>query len=378
MENIKEVIFFSYGDSNKASTWSNVPYLFTKTLEEKGIVIRRIQLLQKNIFINIFNRLIIHLYNIFYHNHVYDYIRTPLFRKIAFKLIKRTVEKYGHADCCIFTGFSLWNKFNNIPTILFGDWTYEILIKERLGRLPYKIEGKTIKWEDEAINASNCVISLFPECARSIKKKNPNANIYYLGSNVVNCLYTGHLDSNYVIRRKKESQRILFIGDEKYKNGCLLLIKAFNKLVLQYNELKLDIIGMQSSDFKNVQLNSNIYFHGYLKKDEPRQCDLYYQLMLDATIFVNPTKLWAGYSSTIEAMYFYTPIIVSKYKDFITEFGENISFGIYNKEFDSECLYENIIQILTSSNYEELCKKAHDATKSYTWENYVDKILNLL
>ena len=43
---VKEVIFFTYGDSSKASTWSNVPFLFTKTLEGKGIKVDRIDLTQ--------------------------------------------------------------------------------------------------------------------------------------------------------------------------------------------------------------------------------------------------------------------------------------------------------------------------------------------
>ena len=41
---IEEVIFFTYGDSSDASTWSNVPYLFTRTLEKKGITVRRVNL----------------------------------------------------------------------------------------------------------------------------------------------------------------------------------------------------------------------------------------------------------------------------------------------------------------------------------------------
>ena len=41
---IKEIIFFSMGDSNKISTWSNVPFLFCKELEQKGILVRRIDI----------------------------------------------------------------------------------------------------------------------------------------------------------------------------------------------------------------------------------------------------------------------------------------------------------------------------------------------
>ena len=32
---MKNIIVFTYGDANNPSTWSNVPYLFTTTLEKK-------------------------------------------------------------------------------------------------------------------------------------------------------------------------------------------------------------------------------------------------------------------------------------------------------------------------------------------------------
>lgn len=95
-------------------------------------------------------------------------------------------------------------------------------------------------------------------------------------------------------------------------------------------------------------------------------------------MFVNPTELWAGYSSTIEAMYFYTPIIVSPYKDFISEFGAEINFGLYNSEFNAKCLSTNIERILNAPDYLDKCINAHNVTKNYTWSTYVDKVLNVI
>lgn len=375
---IKEIIFFCYGDSNNASTWSNVPFLFTKTLENKGIVIRRVNLLRKNIFIRIYNKLLKNIYNFIYPNHVYEYIRTPLYRKKAFSIIKEAVETYKNADCCIFTCFDFWNKYNNIPTLLFCDWTYDILILERLGRKPYYFETRYSKWQDEAINSSSAVISLFPECAQSMRTKYPQANILYLGGNVVNNLYGKDIDVNKVIETKQHSKRILFIGGKKYIDGCRLLIEAHKILVNNGIKCEVDIVGMTSSDFKDTEIPDTVHFHGYLKKDDKDQCDLYYRLILNASVFVNPTELWAGYSSTIEAMYFYTPIIISPYKDFVSEFGAEINFGLYNSEFNAKCLSTNIERILNDPDYLDKCINAHNVTKNYTWNTYVDKVLNVI
>lgn len=44
MHTPKEVIFFTKGDSADISTWSNVPYFFTRTLEEKGVTVHRVNM----------------------------------------------------------------------------------------------------------------------------------------------------------------------------------------------------------------------------------------------------------------------------------------------------------------------------------------------
>ena len=65
------IAFFTCGDSNKLSTWSNVPYLFAKTLEEKGHHVYRVDISP--------NKYLMHLFN-----------------SISFRLFKRLLRK----NCC--------------------------------------------------------------------------------------------------------------------------------------------------------------------------------------------------------------------------------------------------------------------------------------
>lgn len=37
-----------------------------------------------------------------------------------------------------------------------------------------------------------------------------------------------------------------------------------------------------------------------------------------------------------------------------------------------------IISILNSDNYQQMCQAAHDAVKDYTWECFVDKVLEII
>ena len=77
-------------------------------------------------------------------------------------------------------------------------------------------------------------------------------------------------------------------------------------------------------------------------------------------------------------MYFYTPVLISPYKDFVSEFGENIEFGTYNQEFTEEVIANNITKILSSDRYEYMCQNAHEKVKNYTWEEYVNRFIELI
>ena len=146
----------------------------------------------------------------------------------------------------------------------------------------------------------------------------------------------------------------------------------------KYPDAELHIIGMNNGDFQNIP--DSVYCYGYLRKDDPAECRRYYELLISATLFVNPTKEWAGYSSTIEAMYFYTPVVISPYQEFVREFGEKISFGCYNQTFSKECLCSNMEKILTTDKllYGSMCLAANNMVRYYTWDEYMKRLMNLL
>lgn len=374
----KEIIFFIAGDSGNVSTWSNIPYFFTKTLIEKGIKVDRVDL-SKTLHYKLFTiggGKFRKFLSLFFPNNQYYYCKSPLYVHLTYRLIKKAVRKYSNADLCIMINFDFYNKFSNIPTLLFGDWTYKIEILEHLGRKPYFFEKKFFKCEKEAVERADYVVSLFPECAKMMREDYPNANIHYLGGNVVNSFYDKKHDVESFIEQKKRSKRILFIGREHYRKGALLLIEALKLLREKEEEISLDIIGMTKGYFHN--LPDYVHCHGYLHKEIEEERKLYYDLIIGARLFANPTELWAGFSSTIEAMYFATPVVVSPYKDFVGDFGAEIDFGTYNKEFSAVQLAKNILNVINSPDYCALCRNAYKRVKNYTWDAYVDRILKLV
>ena len=373
---MKEILFFTYGDSRKASSWSNVPYLFAEALEQQNIIIRRKNIAPNRYIQKFFNITIEKLLKWKYSHHEYSWIRTSLFSFLTNIKIARFVKKYKHADYCFFLCFDYYNKFNNIPSLLFSDWTYSILIENRQNRKLYKFEQRFAKQQEFAINHAQCVISMFPQCTETMQKQYPNANIHFLGGNVINLLYKQKISPQKIIPQKIKSNIILFVGQKKYQKGANMLIDAFKILKQKNPSLTLHIIGMQNRDFE--KLPSDVICHGYLHKDNETENTLYYNLMQNAKVIVNPSPQWAGFSSMVEAMFFYTPIVVSPYEDFKQTFGNNIQFGCYTTEFTPIHIAEKIQHVIFNDNYEQFCNSSHEAVKDFTWSEYSKRIINLL
>jgi len=351
--------------------------MFTKTLLEKGIKIRRIDISPNRYLNAIYNNTIYRLRRLFYPDNSYMFIRTPFFAYLTKRKIARAVKKYDKADYCIFSCFDFVNEFNAVPSVLFSDWTYDILIA-RHGRRPYSFESKYSEQQRNAINKAQIVISLFPVCAEMMRNTYPDANIHYLGSNVINSLYDKRVDAADIIARKSASNTILFIGGRKYLEGAQMLVRAFEILSRENPSLELHIIGMTRTE-AGIADNDKIHCYGYLNKNIPSEREKYYELLIRSKIFVNPTPIWGGYSSTVEAMYFYTPVAVSEYEDFKQEFGKgNIDFGKYIERYTPESLADAIRTVIYSDSYKDMCRNARDSVKEYTWESYIDKLLTLL
>lgn len=375
---IKEVIFFTYGDSANVATWSNVPYLFSDALIRKGAKVDRVDLTRTPFF----DKLrwggwkIQKLLTPFFPDNAFDYARSNLCMRLTYRLIRQAVRKHSSADLCIFLNFDFYNKFSNIPSLLLSDWTYQILILDHLSRKPYFFEKAFSQWQRTAIEHAKHVVSLFPVCAEMMRRSYPTANIHHIGSNVVNSLYDKPIDIEDFTARRLAGKEILFIGSKQYHEGAQLLIEAVSQLRSHHPDIQLHIIGMTAQDFPRVP--GFVHCYGYLHKDKEDERATYYDLITRARLFCNPTRTWGGYSSTIEAMYFGTPVVVSPYKDFVAEFGSEIPFGAYNEAFNADALAATIERVIEAPNYPQLCRQAHERVKDYTWDAYVERLLALV
>ena len=370
---MKEVNVFSSGDSRKLSTWSNIPYFFTHTLEKHNIKVNRIDIgpnkylkLIWSLTIGFFFKLLLG------RNTTYSYFRSMTHRlDVTFK-IKRALRRFSESEANIFLTFSFSSiRLSERPLILFGDWTYDYHFSYFAERSPDIMERQSIHREDANIEGADLVLPLFPRVAEHMKGRYKNKRIYYLG-NVINS--TQESREREILDIKNQSRSIVFIGSARYKEGLRSLIRAFHEYKKEYPGLELDVIGMSKIDFEQ-SLQEGVYCHGYLNKDRTYEREKYYQLIRKARILVNTTPKWGAFSSALEAMYHYTPVVVSPYCEFVETFGQQINFGFYCAKNEPGDIVKCLRDAFNDPNYESLCINANSAAKEHTWDAYISKML---
>jgi glycosyltransferase involved in cell wall biosynthesis len=376
MSKLREITVFTTGDSSKPTTWSNVPYFFTETLIRKGIKVNRVNI-GPNPKLNHFWdktmwRIARHLVN---RKTTFTYFRSAIHNANVKRRIKKAVNEFPASDVFLFLTFSFSSKdFTNKPTVLFSDWTYEHHIRQFENRKPDILEQQCINRENKCIEEADLILPLFPAIAEHMKARYTNKNIYYLG-NVINSVLEA--DAQKMIAEKISSFDILFVGSPKYLEGALSLIAAFKLLKSQFPELRLHFVGLTQFEI-GIELPADVVAHGYLDKGKDEDRKLYYSLFSKARMFINTTPQWGAFSATIEAMYFYTPVVVTAYDEFVRTFGHNPSFGIYAANNTPEEIAYCVASLLENDNSAYLFNAAHNAVKEFTWDAYVDKVVALV
>lgn len=370
---LSEICFFSVGDSKNVSTFSGIPFFFSRELENRGVVVNRVNIAPPVLLSRVFNALVKRVVHLFNPHSLYDFSRSWLYDVYVRRCIIKANKKYPNSELALFVTFCANNR-TSTPNVLLGDWTFEYLKKVRSEHGTDLLENIYIRRENKYIEKADLVITLFPHCEIFLDSKFPNINVKYLGVNVVNNYNHNPIDEKQLICNKKLRKKILFIGRSYYQEGLNLLIDAFDVLRKRGLDLELHIVGFEKHELA-PKIHDNMFVYGYLRKDVDEERDMYYKLLSEASMCVNPTSKWAGYSSMIEAMYYYTPIITSPYNDFVKEFGEAIEFGCY---YDGTVnLASLMLEILNRSDeeYMKMCKIAHKMVATHTWGHYVDLFL---
>ncbi|MBZ9616150.1 glycosyltransferase [Clostridium estertheticum] len=369
----KEILVFTQGDSSLVKTWSNVPYFFTTTLEKKGYIVHRINTERFKFLTRCINKTM----RVVFKSVTIDVHTMNIYRKFVNKSMKKAISKYPNSDLIISTDFNYSGAqiTNKIPSLVYCDWTYEYLITQIQNRKPNIIERRTIALQNKQVEISTYVIALFPRVCEYMRNIYKNKNIYYIGNVINSDLYDV---KETIIDDKLTSSLIVFIGGYKYKAAAEALIKAIKLYNINNDRnVVLNIIGMKQTGFEDNEFTK---WHGYLDKNNSNQKKLYYDIIRKSKICINTYEQWSGFSSLVEAMYFYTPIITFPFGEMVETFGEKIKFGYYCKKNDASLIFEYISKIFNqdTKEYINMCLDAHKKVEDFTWDRYIDKLLGIV
>lgn len=373
---IRQITVLSQGEASSAKTWSNIPFFLTNALKEKGYEVNTVNINGGKVVRFIYDKFFCRLLRFVIHKDTtYCYDRTTTFQRAVDRQMMDVVKEYPDTDLFISTSFSFSPKeYTDEPCTLLCDWTYDYLIEHFKGREPDRFERKGIELQKQVISEADYVISLFPDVAKYMKKRYPETDVEYLG-NVINSPKTVIQDS--VLAERRKVPRVIFVGLPKYREGLRSLCEAIQGLEQEGIEIGLDVVGMDKGEVP-FNVPKSVTFHGYLDKSNDNEAKAYYSLLNNAIAFINTTPKWAGFSSTLEAMYHGLPVLTSEYESFTETFGESISFGDYSRNNTPEetaAFIHNILD-MNDNDYLKMCHEARKASEPYTWAEYVDKIID--
>jgi glycosyltransferase involved in cell wall biosynthesis len=374
VKQITEVTVYTNGPAGEYKTWSNVPYFFTEALRRRGIKVNSVNINPYPFIEWIYNRTIRLVWKFIHRRTTYAYFRSGLRHWITNILVQKAITQYPNSQADIFLTFSFsTEKRSSRPVILLSDWPFRYAIEYFQNRPPDLLEAGSIKREDTHIEKADLVISLFRSAADIMKQKYQNENIYCIGQAInIPSMY----ENDTLPARKAESFNLLFIGDAKYAAGLRILILAYMKLKESFPELTLAIVGHDTSYLE--PLPDGVISYGYLDKGKEASRTLFYSLMVQARVLVNTTPKWGGFSSILEAMECYTPVIVAPFHEIIELFGKTKDFIIYCEENTPDVLAGQIKVYLEHPDYASLARNAHAAVHNLTWNNYVGMLLTLM
>ena len=374
-----EVTILTYGDSNDINLWSNLPYFIAKACEENVGKTNRFDVYYPQRKIKfLFDKTIRRIVKVFKRKTTYCYERSIIHHIVCMRLMKRAVKNYPNTDLFICLSFS-WNtsRYSTKPCINLCDWTYEFLIKQDIKKTVDWFEHHEIERQKRVLESSTLCDVWRIECKNLIRQSMPCVNLTVEHSKAVNCLYDiSSLQADY-IENKYTSNVYVFIGAQRYIEGARVFCEVMNDFNNKGYDFKAYLIGINESALnKERKLHKNIKCVGYLDKGDMENCNVYYELIKSSKVVINTNSDFVSLAGIIESQYLYTPAIISKNYQTISEYGEKLCSGWYCnntvKELHDMIMYVNSIDY---DEYKNTCQYAHNIYHNATYDKYVQSII---
>lgn len=250
----------------------------------------------------------------------------PFYTNIMSKKINRFLFEYKieaiHIhDMAIAEAVFKANKKLNLPVVLdLHENRPEIMkLYPHLQKFPGKQLISPLKWkqkEEQFIKKADKIIVVTHEAKNDINSKESYDKIIVVPNTVKKSFYTSAILDKKIIDRYKDKFVILYLGDTGLRRGLLTAIEAVNSLKLKIKNLKLVIVGSNSSDIilkeqvKKFDLEEYVDFEGW------QNVDLFPSYIEASNIGISPLHKNRHHDTTyanklFQYMSFAKPVLVS-------------------------------------------------------------------
>ena len=310
--------------------------------------------------------------------------------KIEDFIINNKIESLHIHDIRIAQAVFNANKKNNLPVVLdLHDNMPEVMkLYPHLQKFPGKYIISPKKWkikEEQFILKSDKVISVSPEFLETLKTRIPaSSNKLVLVPNTIRkSFFEDYKVDKTITNRYKNNFVILYLGDTHLRRGLQTAISGAKKLSLDIPNLKLVIVGKNTTDtilkqqVKDLEIEHLVDFEGW------QNVSLFQSYIIASAICISPLhrnlQHDVAYANKIfQYMSLAKPLLVSDataQKRLI----EKANSGLVHKEKDVADFSAKILTLYKSSELRtDLGKNGERFIKNeFCWEQTSKKLIDL-
>jgi len=376
------IIGLTIGEPYDIKNWSGIPYHLFKTLKSKGCLLNAVGVtspkgldLSLKVLYGIYLKRAKRLGEITQRSALSRYVLGLAARQRIEKLIN---FPYGMKNTAILSTTTLIDtrKFN-FPVFVYLDATlyqaYHLNQNyKKFNLLPNKEFEKVNQLEKEILN-SYTGIFVFSEWVR-----NSLINDYDLNPKKIIVVGYG-VNLPFIddfIKRDFVKPIILSVVTDFYRKGGEIIIKVYQILKNEFQNLELVLIGNVPETYKKV-LGDKVKFVDFLKKDQPENLQKLISYYKMASVFLLPSLYDTMPNVILEAMYLKTPVVTSNVCG-IPEMVKDGETGFVISSFNPEDYAEKVKLLLKNNTLRwKLGENARKRVLSqFTWEKVTDKIIN--
>lgn len=287
------------------------------------------------------------------------------------------------------TVFSVNKKFN-LPIVLdlHDNIPDNMKYYPHLNKFPgkYIISPKRWKIKEELfIEKSDKVITVSPEFVNQIVDRTKiNSNKIHLVPNTVRKdFYENYLEEKSILEKYKSTFTLLYLGDTNVRRGLLTAIEAIKLLQEKIENIKLVIVGTNTTDFILKQKVDELELQNFVDFEGWQDVSLFPSYILASDVCISPlyrsVQHDVAYANKIfQYMSFAKPLLVSNAKAQKKLVEEN-NTGKVHKEKDAQDFADKILEFF--ENPKKMKEMGENGKKfienTFSWEHTSKELLKL-